>query len=186
MDFQRLFKLRLVVARFGEMDGAQWWNTTGALARIGNSVLSRGFPRTDFFAQARIVFEVARWRCREVFNHPRSITLWDLPVELEDQLESEYQRWSAAREVWVPFFSKLQSQNREDLFTAFVESGLMVQNDKDSLAKLRRGVEGKSVPIPGKPAPDDKLVNLLALGFCRAEKRTLLVPFATEPEGAAP
>jgi hypothetical protein len=185
MDFQRLFKLRLVVARFGEMDGAEWWNTTGALARIGNTVLSRGFPRTDFFAQARTVFEVARSRCREVFNPPRSVTLWDLPVELEDQLESEYQRWCAAREAWSPFFSKLQSQNRADLFTAFTESGLMARDDKDSLAKLRRGAEGKSVPIPGKSAPDDKLINLLALGFCRAEKRTLIVPFASEPPEAA-
>jgi hypothetical protein len=186
MNFQRLFKLRLVVARFGEMDGAEWWNTTGALARIGNTVLSRGFPRTDFFAQARTVFEVARSRCREVFNPPRSVTLWDLPVGIEDQFETECQRWCAAREVWLPFFSKLQSQNRDDLFTAFIESGLVTQNERDSLAKLRRGVEGKSVPIPGKPAPDDKLINLLALGFCRAEKRALLVPFAAEPQEIKP
>jgi len=114
MDFQRLFKLRLVIARFGEMDGAEWWNTTGALSRIGNTVLSRGFPRTDFFAQSRIVFEVARARCREVFNPPRSVTLWDIPVELEDRLESECQRWCAAKNDWVPFFSKLQSQNHDD------------------------------------------------------------------------
>ena len=185
MDCQRLFKLRLVVARFGEMDGAEWWNTTGALARIGNAVLSRGFPRTAFFAQARSVFEVARSRCREVFNPPRSVTLWDLPVELEDQLETEYQRWCAAWQAWAPFFAQLQSQNRDDLFTAFTESGLMTQTDGDSLAKLRRGVEGKSVPIPGKPALDDKLINLLALGFCRGEKRTLLVPFAGEHQETA-
>ena len=62
----------------------------------------------------------------------------------------------------------------------------MVQNDKDSLAKLRRGPEGKSVPISGNPALDDKLIQLLALGFCRAEKRTLLVPFAAEPGEVAP
>ena len=27
VDFDRLLKLRLVVARFGEMDLAKWWNT---------------------------------------------------------------------------------------------------------------------------------------------------------------
>ncbi|MFN5116778.1 MAG: hypothetical protein ACK5FE_13410 [Cyanobacteriota bacterium] len=29
IDFKRLFKLRLVVARHGEMDAARWWNTQG-------------------------------------------------------------------------------------------------------------------------------------------------------------
>lgn len=29
MDLERLLKLRLVVARFGEMDLAKWWNTKG-------------------------------------------------------------------------------------------------------------------------------------------------------------
>ena len=182
MDFQRLFKLRLVIARFGEMDGAEWWNTTGALSRIGNTVLNRGFPRTDFFAQSRIVFEVARARCREVFNPPRALTLWDLPVELEDRLESEYQRWCSAKDDWVPFFSELQSQNRDDLFTALTGSGLMGQGHKDSLAKLRRGAEGKSVPIPGSPILDDNVINLLALGFCRAEKRNLIVPYVNNSE----
>ena len=39
IDLNRLFKLRLIVARYGEMDGARWWNTDGVLGRKG-SVLS--------------------------------------------------------------------------------------------------------------------------------------------------
>ena len=35
LDLDRLLKLRLVVARFGEMDGARWWNTSGQLATSG-------------------------------------------------------------------------------------------------------------------------------------------------------
>jgi len=62
IDFKRLFKLRLVVARHGEMDAARWWNTQGVLGPRGVSVLRRGFPKTHCFAQARIVFEVARSR----------------------------------------------------------------------------------------------------------------------------
>jgi hypothetical protein len=27
IDLERLLKLRVVVARYGEMDGARWWNT---------------------------------------------------------------------------------------------------------------------------------------------------------------
>ncbi len=33
IDFDHLLRLRLVVARFGEMDGAMWWNTKGVLGR---------------------------------------------------------------------------------------------------------------------------------------------------------
>ena len=32
IDFDRLLKLRLVVARFGEMDLAKWWNTKDSSA----------------------------------------------------------------------------------------------------------------------------------------------------------
>jgi hypothetical protein len=90
-DFDRLFKLRLVVARHGEMDAARWWNTTGILGRRGGLVLSRGFPSTHDFARARIAFAVARSRCRELFDPPGCMTLWRLPAEVEDRFEEHWQ-----------------------------------------------------------------------------------------------
>jgi hypothetical protein len=75
IDFDRLLKLRLIVARFGEMDLAKWWNTRGQLGRLGAATVRRGFPRSHYFAQARSVFAVAAlpqglagrpaagWRC---------------------------------------------------------------------------------------------------------------------------
>ena len=62
IDLDHLLKLRLVVARFGEMDGARWWNTKGQLGRLGAAALRHGFPRTHRFAQARAVFAVAALR----------------------------------------------------------------------------------------------------------------------------
>lgn len=67
IDLDRLLKLRLLVARFGEMDLAKWWNAKGQLGRLGAATLRRGFPRTHRFAQARSVFAVAAHRCAEVF-----------------------------------------------------------------------------------------------------------------------
>jgi hypothetical protein len=46
VDLERLLKLRLVIARIGEMDRAQWWNTRGQLGPLGAMALSRGLPRT--------------------------------------------------------------------------------------------------------------------------------------------
>jgi hypothetical protein len=71
LDLDYLLKLRLVVARFGEMDLAKWWNTKGQLGRLGTAALRRGFPRTHRFAQARSDFAVATHRCAEIFK-PRT------------------------------------------------------------------------------------------------------------------
>ena len=40
LDMNRLLKLRLLVARFGEMDQARWWNTHGdVLGQLGEMAL---------------------------------------------------------------------------------------------------------------------------------------------------
>lgn len=182
MDFERLLKLRLVVARFGEMDSAEWWNTKAVLSRLGGSVFARGFPRTDLFAQGKAVFEVARSRCREVFNQPGAITLWELPPKTEDIFENEWRSWCASRDSWLQFFSRLQTLNRDSLFGAFNEAGCFTGDQEEIVRKLRRGAEGRSVQITGHKRLDDGLVDLLALGFCRGSKKELLVPFASNVE----
>lgn len=58
LDLDHLLRLRLAVARFGEMDAAQWWNTKGVLGRLGAMAWPRNFPRTHAFARARTVFTV--------------------------------------------------------------------------------------------------------------------------------
>ena len=77
IDLEKLLNLRLVVAHFGEMDLARWWNTKAQLGLLGALALRRGFPRTYNFAQARSVFAVTAQRC-SVFDPPASVTLWQL------------------------------------------------------------------------------------------------------------
>ena len=93
VDFDRLLKLRLVVARFGEMDLAKWWNTRGQLGTLGAAALRRGFPRTHRFAQARSVFAVAAHRCSEVFEPLGGVTLWRPPEAIEEEFEAHWERW---------------------------------------------------------------------------------------------
>jgi hypothetical protein len=52
LDLTWLMKVRVAVARCGEMDLAKWWNTDGQLSSYGTKMLSRGLPRTHHFAQA--------------------------------------------------------------------------------------------------------------------------------------
>src|SRR5262245_27412963 len=104
LDLDRLLKLRLVVARFGEMDLARWWNTRGQLGRLGTAALRRGFPRTHRFAQARSVFAVAAHRCAEVFEPAGSVTLFRLPEATEEEFDARWERWLDTAAEWTLFF----------------------------------------------------------------------------------
>lgn len=105
VDLDRLLKLRLIVARHGEMDGACWWNTNGILGPKGSLLMSRGFPMTHHFAQARLVFEVARARSSERFTVvPGTITLWNLTAIIEDKFDAQWADWLDKGDSWAEFF----------------------------------------------------------------------------------
>lgn len=176
-DVDRLLKLRLVVARFGEMDLAKWWNTKGQLARVGAVALRRGFPRTHRFAQARSVFAVAAHRCAEVFNAPGCVTLWRLPDAIEEEFDARWECWLDSVIEWTPFFEKVEGICGNDLASVLRSVDLVAGRDVDACAKLRRSAEGRAVAIPGVFSASDDNVALLALGFARGEQSALAVPY---------
>ncbi len=183
VDLARLFKLRLVVARHGEMDGARWWNTQGVLGPRGTVVLRRGFPATHQFTQARIVFEVAKSRCREVFQPPGCMTLWDLPAELEEQFQEQWQAWLDEKDAWTPVFDAIQGHTGGDLLAALGQLELISEAQIEQVKKLKRSAESRAVPISGTYEPNDEILTLLAGGFARGESGALAVPYARFREG---
>lgn len=178
LDLDRLLRLRLTVARYGEMDAARWWNSKGMLGRYGAVVLKRGFPSTHHFAQARVVFAVARHRCAELFDPPGCMTLWHLPPELEDQFEERWQTWLDEAERWTPFFEDLAGLQGDDLLDALMTFDLLSQSQLDEVLKLRRSAEGRAVPLPGTHKPNDDVLTLLAAGFARGEPGSPAIPYA--------
>jgi|SRR5580658_2330358 hypothetical protein len=178
IDLDRLLKLRLVVARFGEMDLAKWWNTKGQLGRLGLATVRRGFPRTHYFAQARSVFAVAAQRCSEVFEPPECVTLWRLPESVEEEFDARWEHWLDNATEWVPFFQKLENLQGLDLIAALCQFGLARERDVDGFAKLRRSAEGRAVPLLNSFCETDDDVALLALGFAKGEVGSLAVPYA--------
>lgn len=178
IDADRLFKLRLVVARVGEMDLAKWWNTKGQLGRLGSAALRRGFPRTHYFAQARSVFAVAAHRCAEVFDPPGCVTLWRLPEDIEEEFDARWEHWLDNAADWAPFFQKLELLQTTDLVEALGAFELVSDPDVERLVKLRRSAEGRAVPLPGIFSGTDHDVALLALGFARGEAGSLAIPYA--------
>lgn len=178
IDFDRLLKLRLVVARFGEMDLAKWWNTRGQLSRLGTAAIRRGFPRTHYFAQARSVFAVAAYRCREVFDPPQSVTLWQLPETVEEEFESHWERWLDHANEWSPFFQELENLRENDLRTALQSFNLITDDESNFFSRLRRSAEGRAVPLPLPFTGINQDVALLAIGFARGEPGAIAVPYA--------
>jgi len=178
VDFDRLLKLRLVVARFGEMDLAKWWNTRGQLGKLGAAALRRGFPRTHRFAQARSVFAVAAHRCSEVFEPPGCVTLWRLPEAIEEEFDAHWERWLDNASEWTPFFEELERLQGNDLTSILRAFEVVSERDLESFAKLRRSAEGRAVPLPSVFLGTDSDFALLALGFARGERSTLAVPYA--------
>nr|WP_217442871.1 BrxE family protein [Myxococcus sp. CA033] len=175
-------KLRLLVARFGEMDGAKWWNTKGQLGRLGGAALRRGFPRTHRFAQARSVFAVAAHRCAEVFEPPGSVTLWRLPEAIEEEFDARWEHWLDNASDWTEFFEKLESLSGTDLTALLRSFELVSDRDIEAYGRLRRSAEGRAVPLPGPFSAIDDDVALLALGFARGEPGALAVPYARRAE----
>jgi hypothetical protein len=178
LDFDRLLKLRLIVARFGEMDLARWWNTRGQLGRLGTAALGRGFPRTHYFAQARSVFAIAGHRCREVFDAPESVTLWQLPDAVEQDFESHWERWLDAAAEWAPFFQRLETLEEKDLKSALQSFDLITDESSQSYSRLKLAAEGRTVPLPGFFMCTNQDLAMLALGFARGAPGALSVPYA--------
>ena len=178
IDLDRLLKLRLVVARFGEMDGAKWWNTKGQLGRLGATALRRGFPRTHRFAQARSVFAVAAHRCAEVFEPPGCVTLWRLPEVIEEEFDARWEQWLDHAAEWEPFFQRVESLPAADLVTVLRGFEVVNKRDVEAFGRLRRSAEGRAVPVPSIFSGSDDDVAQLALGFARGEPGALAVPYA--------
>lgn len=178
IDLDRLLKLRLVVARFGEMDLAKWWNTKGQLGRLGAAALRRGFPRTHRFAQARSVFAVAAHRCSELFDPPGSVTLWRLTEATEEEFDARWEHWLDHAGEWTPFFEKLEALQGSDLLSVLRSFDLIGERQVEAYTKLGRSAEGRAVALPAVFSGTDHDVSLLALGFARGETGAPAVPYA--------
>jgi hypothetical protein len=178
IDLDRLLSLRLVVARHGEMDRAAWWNTRGMLGRHGAIALQRGLPRTHRFARARVVFAVARSRCGELFDPPGCVTLWKLPIDVEDAFEEHWQRWLSSPGQWDPLFERLATSGEDALLSEFASNDLISPVQAEAVRALRRSAEGRAVQLHGEHALTDELVTLLAAGFAKSERGAPAIPYA--------
>jgi hypothetical protein len=176
MDLDLLLKLRIVVARCGEMDRLKWWNTKGQLGPLGHAALRRGFPRTHWFVQARSVFAVAEHRCQEVFGAPGTVNLWRFSEDIEEQFDARWEHWLDHAANWVPFFERV-SKATASVDKLLSELDLIGNAEIEALGRLRRSADGRAVQLPGVFGGTDGDARLLAVAFARGETADLAVPY---------
>lgn len=176
-DYGWLLKLRLIVARHGEMDRLRWWNTDGVLSHKGATLIGRGLPKTHRFARARIVFEVARSRSQERFPAlPNCATLWNLPAEIEDAFDERWPDWLDDGDRWNTFIDELDTTDG-DLLAALRSHGLLTADQEQEVQRMRRSAEERAVQLSGLRNIDENTITLLAAGFARGEVGKLAVPY---------
>jgi len=178
IDLDWLFRVRVVVARCGEMDANKWWNTSGQLGPLGAKVLRRGFPRTHYFAQARSVFAVAEDRCAQVYNPPNSATLWRLTDGIEDSFDAMWEQWFDRAADWVQFFQVVAEITNFDVPALLQQFKLATSADVAEASALKRSMEGPAVQSPAPFSSDQPGATLLAVGFAKGAKGELCVPYA--------
>ncbi|MGA6926760.1 MAG: BrxE family protein [Desulfosarcina sp.] len=177
ISFEHLFKLRLIVVRFGEMDHMRWWNTNGILGKYGSLALSRGFPKTHRFAQAKVAFAVAAQRCQEIYDPPNAYTLWCLPPVIEDQFQEHWHKWLDNLEEWEGFFKHIEEISGKEILDLLENNDLITPQQAEDAKKLRRSAEGRSVQVSGVSALDDGALAMLAAGFFRGDQGKLAIPY---------
>jgi hypothetical protein len=177
-DIAWLFKVRVVVARVGEMDLARWWNSTGQLGPQGASVLRRGLPRTYHFAQARSVFAVAAARCAQIFDPPGTVTLWRLTDPLEERLETLWDVWLDDAKRWNPFFERVAAIKAAELSACLTDLELVTAEEVAASRSLKKSADGRSMQIPGLFEGSRKAIVMLALSFGAGSPGNLVVPYA--------
>jgi hypothetical protein len=170
IDLEKLLQLRTVVARFGELDVARWWNSNGQLGRLGAVVLRRGFLRTYRFAQARSVFAIAAQKCDELFNPPGCVTLWKLPDAIEEEFDTRWERWLDQASDWNSFFDQVETLGSANLVEVLRAFELVSEADLEAYGRLRRSAQARAVPLPAVFGGTDADIALLALGFARIRR----------------
>jgi hypothetical protein len=177
LNFEKLLKLRIVVARLGELDVSRWWNSNGQLGRLGASVLRRGFARTYRFAQARSVVAIAAQKCDDLFNPPGCVTLWKLPEAIEAQLDAHWEQWLDQPSQWSSFFERIENLSSTGLVDVLRNLELVSEGDLNSHARLRHIEEERAVLLPGVFDGVDANTAALALGFARGKPGSLVLPY---------
>ncbi len=185
VNFELLFKCRLIIGRFGEKDVADWWNSTGLLSTLGPKVFVRGFPRTEVYARARSILAVASRRSADFFNPADTFSLWSLPAVIEQAFDESLLGWSRESRDWLDLFHDLERMSLQDSLGQFLlDHQVVSKTSLNTATKLKLGPEGKSILLPEIGSISDETISLLTAAFVQIEPGSFRLPIVSLRRGA--
>lgn len=110
----------------------------------------------------RAAFAVAASRAVEVVNQPDSLTLWRLPVEIEDQIEDAWARLLETPEPWKQFLTDLEQYSGCGLLAVLTKRDLLSPSTAERVGKRRRADELRSVPVKAAGESVEELFAILS------------------------
>jgi hypothetical protein len=184
LNLDLLFRCRLIVGRYGEMDISRWWNTSGVLSDLGSKVAARGMPRTEFYGRARLLSAVASYRTREYFSPPGSSSLWLMPPSVEQALDEAMIGWAHESRSWPDVLVLLEYLKEKGLSQTLKNAGILTDATLDTVSNLKLGPDGKSVRLSDVISLTDETIRVLAGAFVHSKPGALLVPTVSVTGGA--
>ena len=91
------------------------------------------------------MFAVAAHRCAEVYDAPRSVTLWTLPQDIEQAFDARWETWLDDAGDWASFFEDVENLDGNDLAAALRAADLATDEHLAAVGRLRRSAEGRAV-----------------------------------------
>ena len=107
-DMGYLLKLRLVVARLGEIDLLAGGIQTGSSVRWERQSFAVGSLGPIASPRPARCSLSPPSGARELYKPPNAVTLWDLPAALEDDFDQAWATWIDHTVDWEPFFAELE------------------------------------------------------------------------------
>ena len=188
LDLARLLRLRLVVARFGEMDHARWWNTKGQLGRYGAAALAV-VSRARTSSLRRAPCSPSRPTAAPRSSSRRSRHALATPPEaIEEEFDARWEHWLDHAEPMDATSSRSSSRSRATTSSRpCAASSLVSDADADAFGRpraARRRVERWRCPRLFSRHDDD--VALSRSAFARGEPERSLSRTRESSDGMRP
>lgn len=171
MNLTDILILRAHIARLGERDFFQWWDSEAGTV-TGGYVLTRLLPRTARWASIELAVSAARVRHSAYLPQIPTLHLFDLGVQFERELADRFYQLKTEGGDQTPFGPDLPVEARTSVMAALQALG--VDAEAGDAAERAVCLGDASLIMLAEP---ESIVLSLARAYGRSTPGRLVVPY---------
>lgn len=172
-----LLRNRLAVARVGERDIFQWWESN-ALTEEGQYALGRLFRQTSTWAGIELAVESARSRHDALVPPGIRITLFNLGPEIEDAFTSWLRRAKVENRLDAVELPIVSEASRATVADAFRALGVAIEETKPKEIG-DRAIHVGEIGLDELRTDALRVVRTLLGAYVKSSKGRFLAPYVT-------